>query len=74
MLGTAANLVTGWELGHQPRCSLVLQPASVPDAIADAAAVDLQGISFADAVLHCASSSATLRWRWRAEWVRRWRR
>ena len=38
LLGSAAGLLTGWELGHAPRCSLVLQPAAASDAAAEAAA------------------------------------
>jgi hypothetical protein len=38
LLGSGAGLLTGWELGHAPRCSLVLQPAAVSDAAAEAAA------------------------------------
>ena len=38
LLGSGAGLLTGWELGHAPRCSLVLQPAAASDAAAEAAA------------------------------------
>ena len=57
LLGSGAGLLTGWELGHAPRCSLVLQPAAVSDAAAEAAAAPAS-VSLAGAGLRFGTAGA----------------
>jgi hypothetical protein len=41
LMATDDNLVAGWEVGQEPRCTLILRASSTSDAAADAAAAPM---------------------------------